>query len=215
MCNAFEILAHKVIEVTLADNQCKLQPDVYKRYMARQKSNLKSTAFQQPFYTPEVGANTYVIPDEYENILLDIYTSHTCDSDDIHISQLQEILRSDLQLPIELIPTENELSSWAIENTDILDFEKWLYNGYFWLLLSRHISEVDMIWNDVWAALGKEDTIVSLRLKVLSLSDIRHLISIGKLDVNAEDMLHTAANGNSYITFVDFFRLLGRLGAFK
>lgn len=184
-------------------------------YMRRQKSTHESTAFQQPFYIPEIGANSYVIPEEYENNLLDIYTSYTEESEDIHLSQLPGILTNDLKLPKEIIPVENELKSWAIENTDILDFEKWLYNGYFWLLLSRHLSDVDMIWDDVLAALGKEGKSESLRLKVLNLSDIKKLIEIGKLDASAVGMLQTAGNGKPYVTFVDFFRLLGRLGAFK
>lgn len=182
--------------------------------MKRKISHLETTAFQAPFYTPTVGANSYVIPEEYETVLLDIYTSHTEESEDIHLSQLRDILIDDLKLPNEVVPNEAELKSWTIEKTDILDFEKWLYNGHFWLCLSNHLKDVDMLWDDLWTALGTKGNPEEIRKKVLHLTDVKKLIDIGKLDANSVEMLQTVSEGKLYVTYVDFFRLLGRLGAF-
>lgn len=186
--------------------------------MTRKKIGLERTGFEPPFYTPDIGANAYNIPEEYETLLIDIYTKSTEINPDILIEEIPNLLRNELNVPEALIHVnENEFKSWAIDGTNILDFEKWLYNGYFWLILSGNLGTVDMLWNDIWAALGVNDTRndSNLRVNKLYLKDVKKLIEIGKLDGNAMGMLQTAGNGKVYIDYIDFFKLLGRLGVFE
>ncbi|GAV28633.1 hypothetical protein PMKS-002107 [Pichia membranifaciens] len=193
--------------------------------MGRKRSGLEGTAFEPPFYTPTIGSHAYKIPEDDETELLEIYTKLTQEKPDIEVDDLAGILENEFRMPVELVPSTQELHSWAIEGTNVVDFEKWLYNGYFWLLLNKHIDDVDMLWQDVWAAL---DPVTSknggeqvqrdkdaLRSQRLYLSDVKKLIEVGKLDANAVSMLQTAGNGKVYIGYVDFFILLGRLGVFK
>lgn len=193
--------------------------------MRRKRSGLEGSAFEPPFYTPSVGSHAYKIPEDYETELLDIYTKCTEETPDIKIDELGSILEHEFRIPSEIIPDMESLKSWAIEGTDVVDFEKWLYNGYFWLLLKNHIGDVDMLWQDVWSAL---DSVSSekdarkthtdkdaLRSEKLYLSDVKKLIELGKLEASAVGMLQTAGNGKVYVGYVDFFVLLGRLGAFK
>jgi hypothetical protein len=186
--------------------------------MARKKSELDTYAFQPPFYTSAIGAHAYKIPEEYEATLIDIYTKNTEENPDIHLRDIPKLLEDELNIPTEILPNENQLKSWLITGTDILDFEKWLYNGYFWLLLSKNFENVDMLWNDIWLSLDDKLKNISnsdLRSRKLYVTDVKKLIEIGKLDANAIGMLQTASNGKVYIEFVDFFKLLGRLGVFK
>lgn len=189
--------------------------------MRRKKSGLESTAFAPPFYTPTIGANAYKIPEEYESDLLDMYTKLTSEEEnnstpDITIEQLPNILLKEFRIPIEIIPDENELKlSWSIPGTNVVDFEKWLYNGFFWLLLSEHIEDVDMLWQDIWSALNVDKSLENLRKEKMYLKDVKKLIEIGKLDASAVGMLQTAGNGKVFISYVDFFVLLGRLGMFN
>lgn len=193
--------------------------------MRRKRSGLEGTAFEPPFYTPTIGSHAYKIPEDAETELLEIYTKLTEEKPDIEVADLQLILETEFQIPAELVPSMQELTSWAIEGTDVVDFEKWLYNGYFWLLFSKYIEEIDMLWQDVWTALdsvsakkGEEKfqrDKGALRSRKLYLSDVKKLIEVGKLDASAVGMLQTAGNGKVYIGYVDFFVLLGRLGVFK
>lgn len=191
--------------------------------MARRKTGLESTAFEPPFYNAEIGSHSYNIPEEYETLLIDIYTKYTEEAPDIDISLLPELMENDLNVPREIVPTQSELKSWAIEGTEILDFEKWLYNGFFWLLLGDHTEDIDLLWIDIWSNLteGKSSDISSLeqkeslRAKKLYFADITKLISIGKIDASAMGMLQTGGNGKLFVTYVDFFIILGRLGAFQ
>lgn len=180
--------------------------------MGRRKSGLELTAFNPLFYESDFGKNSYNIPDEYESILIDIYTQRTAEIPDIISDQINNILQEKFKLPNEILPTKEELKKWTIDGTNILDFEKWLYNGYFWMILSENIDDVDIIWNDLWGNLNNNDNMDNIRTKKLYLSDINKLNNIGKLEANAIGMLHTAGNGKLYVTYVDFFILLGRLG---
>lgn len=186
--------------------------------MVKRKTGLEVTAFQPPFYKSTSGLNSkaYNIPEEYEIELIDIYSKLTELEPDIKVKDLPNILRDELGIPIEIIPKDNEFQSWAIDSTNILDFEKWLYNGYFWLLLINNINDVDMLWQDVWSALNNKEVLdkEKLRNEKLYLNDVKKLIEIGKLDASAIGMLQTAGNGKVYISYVDFFILLGRLGMF-
>lgn len=186
--------------------------------MRRKRSGLENSAFSPPFYTPNIGSNAYNIPEEYESELIDIYTNFTEEIPDIKLEELPKLLKNELHIPEELIPNQEEFRSWLIDGTEIVDFEKWLYNGYFWLLLNNHIGEVDMIWSDIWSSLDTSshtERIESLRTRKLYLADIRNLIKIGKLDASAVGMLQTAGNGKVFVTYIDFYVLLGRLGMFK
>lgn len=193
--------------------------------MRRKRSGLEGTAFEPPFYTPTIGSHAYKIPEDDETELLDIYTKLTEEKPDIEVNDLAGILENEFRIPVELVPSAQELHSWAIEGTNVVDFEKWLYNGYFWLLLNKYIDDVDMLWQDVWAALdpvtaknGVEQVQRdrdALRSQRLYLLDVKKLIEVGKLDASAVSMLQTAGNGKVYIGYVDFFVLLGRLGVFK
>lgn len=183
--------------------------------MARKKIGLESTAFEPPFFTPDIGANAYKIPEEYETLLIDTYMKYTELNPDIFIQDIPTLLENELHIPKNLIPKDqNELKSWLVDGTDILDFEKWLYNGYFWLILSENLETIDMLWHDIWVALGITSN-EQLRSNKLYLNDVKTLIGIGKLDANAIGMLQTAGNGKVYIDYIDFFKLLGRLGVFK
>lgn len=186
--------------------------------MARKKSGLEESAFKPPFFTPSIGSNAYKIPDEYEMKLLDMYTKLTETDPDIKDYEIPNILENEFNIPKEIIPIDKSfLKSWNIIGTNIVDFEKWLYNGYFWLLLSNHIEDIDMLWQDIWAALDKykDEKKENLRNSKLFLVDVKKLIEIGKLDASAIGMLQTAGNGKVYINYIDFFILLGRLGLFK
>lgn len=191
--------------------------------MGRRRTGLESTAFEPPFYNSEIGSHSYNIPEEIETLLIDIYTKHTEENPDIDISELPQLIQDELNVPKEIIPSEGDLKAWAIEGTSILDFEKWLYNGFFWLLLGDHVEDVDTLWIDIWSNLlgfkNDEGTLLdrkdSLRTKRLYFADIKKLITIGKIDANAMGMLQTGGNGKLYVTYVDFFVLLGRLGVFQ
>lgn len=186
--------------------------------MARRKSGLQGTAFEPPFYTSSVGSNAYTIPPKYETQLLDIYTHHTEEKPDIHLEEIPSLLIDGLNVPAEVVPNRDELTSWLIEGTEVLDFEKWLYNGYLWLLLGDNLDDVDLLWEDIWETLEKDINTEDknlLRRKRLYLKDVKTLINIGKLDANAMEMLQTAGNGKVYIDYLDFFKLLGRLGVLQ
>ncbi|ONH76019.1 hypothetical protein BOH78_1542 [Pichia kudriavzevii] len=184
--------------------------------MGKRKSGLEVTALTPPFYTSPIGSNAYNIPEEYEAILLDIYTRYTEEKPDIHLSDITKLLVDEIGIPENLVPKGDGLTSWLIPGTDILDFEKWLYKGYFYLLLREHIDEVDMIWEDLWITLDPK--IIEkgdLRSKRLYLTHINKLISVGKIDANSIGMLQTGGGGKVYVDFIDFFKLLGRIGAFS
>lgn len=187
--------------------------------MGRKKGGLELVAFEPPFYksTSGLSSNAYSIPEEYEIELIDIYSKLTELEPDIKVNDLPDILKDELRIPIEIIPKDDEFKTWAIDGTDILDFEKWLYNGYFWLLLINNINDIDMLWQDIWSALRNGDTLTKekLRSEKLYLNDVKKLIEIGKLDASAIGMLQTAGNGKVFISYVDFFILLGRLGMFR
>lgn len=187
---------------------------LYSRFhkMGRRKSGLEATAFEPPFYEPTIGPFSYNIPDEYESVLIDIYTKYTSITPDITIDQINGILHDEFNVPIEILPSNDELEKWVIEGTNILDFEKWLYYGHFWMILSENIDDVDILWNDLWGNLGVVTEGKNIRERKLYLAEITKLNKIGKLDANAIGMLQTAGNGKLFITYIDFFILLGRLG---
>lgn len=184
------------------------------------KTGIEATAFEPPFYKPSIGLNSYKIPENYETKLLDLYTEilENTQKSDITKDELEDILETYFMIPKELILQDNDLDDWLIEGTDVVDFEKWLYNGYFWLLLKDKISIVDMIWKDICSALDTGNDLLTpnkLREKKIYLTDVRKLIEIGKMEANCIGMLQTISNGKVYINFVDFFILLGRLGVFN
>lgn len=184
----------------------------------RKRDKLEYTAFSPPF---DQRTHEHNIPQKYEDILLDGYTNF-CElknTDDIKLDDLAEAIEKYIGVPFKLIPDENELKDWCIENTKIVDFEKWLYNGYLWLKIVENMDIADTYWKMILKLLNSGNNNGDLgdneRFKKLYLNDVKKLVKVGKIDADIIGMLQTASKGKVFINYVDFVVLLGRLGEFN
>lgn len=176
--------------------------------MAKRKQLELEMAFAPPFYP----LSNYPIPLEDETILVDMFSklTATLDEPDLVVGMLAMALQ-ELSVPAELIPSAEDFlkQGWCIDQTDIVDFEKWLYKGHWWLLLGRNVAVVDKWWH----VLGKE-----LRTEEVAVNELYALFQTAKIGdgthgyAQVVEMFNLASDGKLYIDYLDFYVLLGRLG---
>lgn len=169
-------------------------------------------AFRPPFCTAYVG--DYTIPEKYETRLLDVYAEMTgpgedaidasiANSDpDLHFSALPSAIEA-LGVPPEVI-TGLRPADWCISGTDIVDFDKWLYNGYFWLLLGLNVETVDALWLQFAHTMD--------RTSGVSRKQLASMVKELRLDLDVDSMFKLASGATaSTISYVNLYTILGRL----
>lgn len=208
--------------ITIINHLSSIDLNIYSM-VRRKRDRLEYTAFSPPF---DQRTHEHNIPQKYEDILLDGYTNF-CEiknTDDIKLDNLAEAIEKYIGVPFKLIPDKNELRSWCIDNTEIVDFEKWLYNGYLWLKIVENMDIADDYWKMILKLLnggseksnGNENELDDNdRFKKLYLNDVKKLVKIGRIDADIIGMLQTASRGKVFINYIDFVVLLGRLGEFN
>lgn len=161
-----------------------------------------SRAFNPPFYTGD--GSGYIIPEKYEEKLLDIYSDiqQGFEEFDLRFNNLQDAIQM-MGVPPEVIVGLRK-EEWCIESTDIVDFDKWLYMGFFWLVLGQNFELVDPIWFQLTDSNKRTGTITYKKLN--------EMITELKLELDVESMFQLASNNKNHIKYIDIFTILGRLG---
>lgn len=163
-----------------------------------------SHAFKPPFYTG--GSSDYTIPEKYEEKLLDTYTQIQEVSNeeefDLQFTNIHDAIQM-LGVPPEVIVGLKK-GEWCIDSTNIVDFDKWLYMGFFWLILGQNYEIVDSVWFQLTNSTNRKGSIKFNKLDTM----IRDL----KLDLDVKSMFDLASNNKNFINYIDLFTILGRLG---
>lgn len=155
-----------------------------------------AVAFEPPFYR----STNYTIPEDCEAELIEAYTAACGAEPDMVFAQIRPTLRA-WGVPPEVIVLDQP--DWCIGDTDVVDIDKWLYEGHFWLLLSRNIGIVDTFWGHLVAGGDRRASI--------TLQDLQTMVQDVKLDLDTRKMFSIATETDS-ISYVDLFRILGRIG---
>lgn len=161
------------------------------------------------------------IPQDTEDKLLDAYTIF-CDEnqiEDVHSKDVRKLLLQYVGINkklVHLVDPERfvmtDLAGSMAEN--IVDFERYLYEGALLLKLNSQLSLIDQFWNLVQDALPSH-----AHKECLYLKDIQTLCKT--LNVSAPmnvlfDMLTVGNKGeHPWMNYLDFALILGRVGLLK
>ncbi len=199
--------------------------------MARHRK--KSFAQRVAFDSIYAKSRASRIPQEIQDELLDAYTRF-CDkndTEDILLKDIPQLLKTELNVSDKLLMFINVqyFCMDALETTDseqaqIVDFEKYLYEGALLLQLNSQIDIIDYYWNMTLATLkGKsllpEKENNSSYKERIYLDDLKRLCERLKQDVPTNvmlDMITVINDGQRvWMNYMDFALVLGRTGALE
>ncbi|GME85597.1 unnamed protein product [Ambrosiozyma monospora] len=184
--------------------------------MSRKSKNggiKQTTAFDNVFTFTKT-----TIPQPIEDKLLDAFTnfSEYKGIDDILISQLPELFVKYLHISPKLAYFIKSEQFVLEGTTDIVDFEKYLFNGYLFLTLNKGIKTLDFYWNLVVPESPSNEPAYKRKLYMNDIKKLTEIIGDTN-EVSSDlliDMLTVPNSGEDklYVDYFDFGLILGRIG---
>ncbi len=175
-------------------------------------------------------SRTSRIPQEIQDELLDAYTKF-CDrndTEDILIKYIPNLFKTELKVPGKLLTFINVqdfgmdgLETSSSDVSQIVDFEKYLYEGALLLRLNAQIDIIDYYWYMTLAIVNGKSELSSAEKKTaykqrIYLNDLKMLCQKLKQDVPTSvmlDMITVINDGErAWMNYMDFALVLGRTG---
>lgn len=189
--------------------------------MAR-RDRIKGISSKQAFDTVWSGSKKSQIPQEVEDRLLDSFTRFCEDKsrEDVYLEDLTELFQDYVGID-QTVVYFIEKDKYVIEGLDrqIVDFEKYLYQGALVVAMEEKKDVVDYYWQMVMENLKGMALTASEKSSVwkrkLSLKEVDKLMRNMKQSTTTDvlmKMLQVGGAGKLYVTWWDMGVILGRIG---
>lgn len=178
----------------------------------------KKSTKKQISYSQIDAFDKATLPVEIEDEILGAYSVFATEEQDMKRSQVVDFFNM-LKLPKDLyhlVHTKN----LCIEGTDIVDFERLLKDTYYLLIYMDNIELIDDLWALLVHSTGRDERYpnVQLRNHILSVKELQKSFNYCGIDQTREivEMVAVATDGERvYMDYLDFARILGRLGLLR